>query len=191
MVRSVTETTTHDYLCEPATVAGLASTYYNENFASEDLRVLEACRNASARFRAAVRHHVTDTGHEEFTLDGTGTRYVQLPVLNPVIERVSIYGKPAEARVSRRGILEFTNATPRSLGAVYVSILSSGVGEVPDDIAGPVAWAALMRVGHYPGVTSLGVGSMSATFGSTAASGVSEEWSQAVANYQIQVGDRA
>ncbi|WP_178945906.1 hypothetical protein [Kocuria sp. TGY1127_2] len=185
------DTTTHDYLCDPEIVADLATTYYNQTFSAEDVRVIEACRNASSRFRAAVRHPVTNPGPQQFILDGTGTRYVQLPVLNPVIERVSIHGEPTKTRVSRRGILEFNTVTPRNLEAIDVSILSSGLETVPEEITGPVTWAALLRVGQYPGVQSIQVGAMSAVYGATGTTIVTEEWSQAVSNYQIQRGDRA
>lgn len=182
---------TRAYLCDPVVVADLATTYYNQDFKTEDVRVTEACRNASARFREAVRHPVTDTGPQEFTLDGTGTRYVQLPVLNPVLERVSINGVEVKPRVSRHGILEFTDPTPRGLGVVYVQIKNSGLETVPEGISGPVTWAALLRVGQYPGVQSIAVGSMNAVYGATGTTVVTEEWSQAVANYQIGRGDRA
>lgn len=185
-------TETVEYLCDPETVAGLATSYYNQPFTAADVRVTEACRIASARFREAVRHPVTNSGPQTFVLDGTGTRFIQLPVLKPVIEQVAVYGEPVQdVKVSARGILEFAAPTPRGLGVVTVTVLSSGLDEVPEGIRGPVLWAALLRVGQYPGVQSVQVGSMNAVYGATGTTLVTEEWSQAVANYQIGRGDRA
>lgn len=182
----------NDLLCDPEEVASIANTHLGSSFTAKSEQVLSSCSKVAARFRGAIRHHLTTQENQEFWLDGTGTCFLRLPVLQPRGVRVMVYGEPVQVvGVSRSGLLQFAEPLPRVFGSVQVLVQSCGVEEVPPEVAAAVTTAAAIGMTQQPGISQITVGSVSQTFGSTSANGVNEEWSNAVEKWRIQAGDRA
>lgn len=182
----------NDYLCDPNEVAASANTYLGGELTGDSDQVLSACSKVAARFRGAIRHHLTLQEDVELWLDGTGTCFLRLPVLRPRGVSVFVNDEPVQVvGVSRAGLLQFAEPLPRVFGCVRVVIQSCGVEEVPAEVASAVTTAAVIGMTQQPGISQITVGSVSQTFGSTSANGVNEEWSNAVEKWRIQVGDRA
>lgn len=180
------------YLCEPATVAETANRYYGGDLTPDSGQVQEACARATAKFRSAIRHHLTEQTGLRLVLDGTGTRYLRLPVLEPVIRSVTVRGALTEpVGVSPYGLLEFSSPLPPTLGAVVVELERCGLEHVPEEVSAAVMVEAVMALGRTPGVQSETVGAVSVSYGATGVVGVREQWQEAVENYRIRVGDRA
>lgn len=182
----------NDLLCDPEEVAGIANTYLGGGFTAKSEQVLSSCSKVAARFRGAIRHHLTLQEDVELWLDGTGTCFLRLPVLQPRGVSVFVNDEPVTVvGVSRSGLLQFAEPLPRVFGCVRVVIQSCGVAEVPAEVAAAVSTAAVIGMTQQPGISQITVGNVSQTFGSTSANGVNEEWSNAVEKWRIQVGDRA
>lgn len=151
-----------------------------------DLRLIIALRRASARFRGAVRHHVSPVDADEVVLDADGSRVLLLPhvpvreVLWVILGGVTI----TDYRWTRDGRLRRARGWPD--GPVTV-IYDHGYKPVPDDIVEAVLQQAAYLYARDPGVQSMAVGGESVTF---ARAGVTEEWSQAVDRYRIDRAER-
>lgn len=181
-----------DLLCDPETVAATAAHHYGQPLTNKDPVVLEACRVATARFRSAIGHHLTQQLDLSLTLDGNGTRVLRLPVLRPVIRAVRVDGDEVTGwHVSGAGLLGLQHPTPRRYGVVVVDVDRCGLVDIPEEVRAVVTQQAVMGVGQSPGVQTMTVGSMSLTFGSTSALGVAETWATAVEAWRIRQGDRA
>lgn len=181
-----------ELLCNPSEVAALANAYYGANLNSDSIQVTGACRKAAARFRSAIRHHLTLEEDKVITLDGNGLHHIRLPVLNPVVRSVIVDGEEYKnLPVSPNGMIQFPGRLPLKFGAVIVDLAKCGLEEVPPEVAEAVSAAAIVGVGQQPGVSQTSVGGIQVTYGSTSANGITEEWSNAVQNYQIRAGDRA
>lgn len=185
-------TVSKELLCDPQEVANRANAYYGSNLNAGSIQVTASCAKAAARFRAAIRHHLTLEEDKTFVLDGTGTNHIRLPILEPVVRSISIQGRPVTGfNVSPNGMIQFSERIPRVFGAVTVELERCGLDTVPAEVAEAVMSAATIGVGQQPGVSQTSVGGIQVTYGSTSANGVTEEWSNAVQAYQIRVGDRA
>lgn len=182
----------NDYLCDPNEVAALANAYLGGELTGDSDQVLSACSKVAARFRGAIRHHLTLQEDVELWLDGTGTCFLRLPVLRPRGVSVFVNDEPVQVvGVSRAGLLQFAEPLPRLFGCVRVVIQSCGVEEVPAEVASAVATAAVMEISHQPGIQSMQVGSVNVVYGATGTTGTREEWETVVEKWRIQVGDRA
>lgn len=177
---------------------------------SGDARIDLALRRASDRFRAAVGHSVSSSTADTVVLDGTGTDTLHLPGL-PVqqVRTVAVSGALVTdwALSPRLGVLRRVRAQqwpvwyrydehrywgsiwPDGLGNVEV-VYDHGFAEVPGDIADAVLEQAELQFTVLAGVQQASLGPQSVTFGAQAAVGVTARWSEAVARYQVGVGDR-
>lgn len=152
---------------------------------------LSALGRASADFRSAVRHEVSEAAYD-VTLDGTGTSTLSLPAA-PVtaVSGVEVDGDPvSDYRWSASGLLERAAGWPRRYRAVRVQFVA-GFDPIPDDIRSVVVDRALGLLRSRPGLKShtLQVGGMSETE-SFAEIGTSERWETTVARYRLNRGDR-
>ena len=71
-----------ELLCNPSEVAALANAYYGANLNSDSIQVTGACRKAAARFRSAIRHHLTLEEDKVIVLDGNGLHHIRLPAVS-------------------------------------------------------------------------------------------------------------
>lgn len=189
---ATTEQQLEAYLCDPDTVAALAGSYYARHFNGSDAIVTAQCRRAADRFRGEIGHHLTRQGPRTLTLDGTGTRSIQLKVLEPVLERVEVHGRTAEvAGVSRHGMIQMRDRTPRDLGCITVHLALAGLPEVPGNVRAAVETMAIMYIGQIPGIQTMTGDGFAMNPGATGTTGTREEWSNAVRAYQLGAGDRA
>lgn len=164
----------------------------------DDPKLLAALRAATRRFRGAVGHVVDLVVDDEVTLDGNGRESLLLPVW-PVtaVTSVELDGEAlvdgtdyswSEAGMLRRlGCLCWPDRL-RCLDVVYSHGFGSALDSVPQDIQEAVIDQARTMFTVVPGVQSRAVGGQSVTFGATAAVGVSDQWSKAVARYKVRTG---
>ena len=179
-----------DLLCDLEDVAAQASHFYQRSFTAKDPAVIAAAQTASDQFRLAVRHPVTQRTNLRFTLDGNRTRYLRLPVVNPQGVTVSIAGNPVHVRgISTSGMIELATTSPDRLGAVTVTVETSGWETIPPTIQAVVTTQAVITLGQVPGVQQISLGGAQVTYGSTSSTGVSQTWADAVATYAL--GGRA
>lgn len=175
-------TTASDLLASPETLAarlGVSAT---------DPRVIDALVSASARFRAAVRHHVSRVDDEHVVLDGTGAVSLLLPHA-PVltVSAVLVEGEDVTEQVqaSADGMLRYPDGFPDALGAVQVTY-THGHDPVPDEIADVVLSAAETAYAGAGDVASMTVGGEQVTF----RQGVSATWAVVAEQYRLNRGDR-
>ncbi|MCT2279300.1 hypothetical protein M3G91_16920 [Micromonospora chalcea] len=160
----------------------------------DDPDMLDALRNASRRFRGAVHHSVHKVLGDEVWLDGDGSTELFLPAA-PVLARplVEVDGQPlaaADFEWSRRGILRRRCGWPDRLGAIRV-LFDHGYDPIPDDVQEAVLDQARIMAGTTPGVQTVQAGGESVTYGATATTGVTAQWSAAVEAYRVGRGDQA
>lgn len=164
---------------------------------ANDPLVVDAVRQASARFREAVGHPVTRVVGDTVELDGGGTRSLTLPAVPVVsIESVTVDGIPlpptSYRAVKRTGILRRRDGRVWPRGAAIDVVYSHGFGEddVPEGISAVVLERAEMIYAVIAGVQSKSVLGDSVSF-STATIGSTEDWTRTVNNYAVGLGDEA
>ncbi|MFE5853543.1 mobile element protein [Streptomyces sp. NPDC056500] len=175
-----------DYLADPADLALMVGKPANNP------RLLIMLKNASSRFRGAVRHEVDLVEDHEVVLDGTGQETVLLPVWPTVaVTTVTLDGvllvEGTDYAWSETGEL-------RRLGCLWPSrlrcltvVYSHGWAVIPADIAEAVLDKAAAMVAIPIGIASKAVGGQSVTFGAQQAIGVTDQWATAVARHRIRV----
>lgn len=163
----------------------------------DDRRMLAALRSASARFRGAVRWHVTYRARDEMWLDSRGGRVLHLPTMRvDKVHRVVVDGvelDPSGYRWSVDGLLERVGGVwPTGYRTVLV-VADHGYDPIPDDIQEAVIDLARLIYATKPGISSMQVGGITTSFstGGRHAVGTTEAWEQAVAAHRIERGDRA
>lgn len=180
-----------DYLAAPA---DLAARLGLPNEAALTQRHHDALRDASARFRAEVNHHVTR--HEyDWWGTGNGTQALQLPALN--IDRstitVEIDDKPVtDYQVgARTGQLRRPAGWPDRLEAIHARFVA-GWDKPPAEVAAAVLDIATLGARTEIGVTNVSTGGEAVAFDTAlAAAGATPAWSTAVEKYQTGAGDRS
>lgn len=162
-----------------------------------DPKLLNALRAATRRFRGAVGHPVDLVVDDEVTLDGNGRESLLLPVwpttaVTSVVLDDQILVEGTDYEWSDAGILRRLGGLcwPDRLRCLVVTY-SHGWDPIPEDIQEVVIDQARTMDTVVPGVQSRAVGGQSVTFGATAAVGVSDQWSKAVARHKIRTGSYA
>lgn len=160
----------------------------------DDPDMLDALRRVSNRFRGQVRHSVHKVLGDEVWLDGDGSTELFLPAA-PVLARplVEVDGQALAAtdfEWSRKGILRRRCGWPDRLGAIRV-VFDHGYDPIPEDIQEAVIDQARIMAGTTPGVQTVQAGGESVTYGATATTGVTAQWSAAVEAYRVGRGDQA
>jgi len=160
----------------------------------EDRQLQTALQAASDRFRGAVRHPVSLVKQDRVELDGNGTAAVLLPAA-PVVEvhTVQLDGNEITDRcsISRDGRLRRRGKLfPDRLGCLQVTY-THGYEPVPDDIAEVVIDQARAMHSMRPGVSQVQTAAESVSFGQASTVGVTAQWSNVVAAYRLNRGDRA
>lgn len=150
-------------------------------------------RRASDRFRGAVEHPVSFVPDDTVVLDGNGSDTLMLPAA-PVtaVTSVTVAGiLVTDYSVSPRlGMLRRRYLWPYDFGNVSV-VYSHGYTDIPGDIQDAVIEQAEMQYYALAGVYSATLGPQIFNFGHAGNIGVSGRWSECVARYQLNRGDRA
>lgn len=163
-----------------------------------DEDVIDALRQASNRFVGAVGHPVALVEGDTIELDGNGGQAINLPAV-PVesVTSVLIDGtalEPAAYRATKRtGILRRRDGGVWPRGAAIEVTYAHGypLDRIPADIQSAVLEKAEIILNIIVGIQQRSVLGDSVAFGTVAAVGSTEAWSQAVANYSINDGDEA
>ncbi len=160
---------------------------------ADETRAEAMLREASRRFRAAVRHPVHRVTDDEVTLDGNGSRALLLPAA-PVIDvtSVEVDGDEVDVEWSTAGVLRRQSGRwPDRLGAVKV-VYNHGYDPVPGEIQEAVMGMARYLMAVTPGVSSMQVGGQTvSTSAANADETVMTPWETAVAAYRLNRGDSA
>lgn len=162
---------------------------------ADDELLLAALDEASARFRGAVRHHVSAELATTVTLDGLGRSVLRLPALNVVPSSVTctVDGVELAVQVSGDGVLARADGSkfPAGLGNVAVTFDAGYADEeIPEEIQAAVLDQAKILLEIRRGVQSLTTGPFSVTYAADAG-GVSQQWADVVDAYRIRAGDRS
>jgi hypothetical protein len=164
---------------------------------ANDPKLLAALRAATRRFRGAVGHDVDLVTDDVATLDGNGRESLLLPVwpttavTSVVLDEVALV-EGTDFSWSDAGMLRRLNyyLWPNRLRCLVVTY-SHGWDPIPEDIQEAVIDQARTMFTVPAGVQSKAVGGQSVTFGSTAAVGVSDQWSKAVARHKVRTSGDA
>ncbi|MEU0808794.1 mobile element protein [Streptomyces sp. NPDC005970] len=180
-----------DYLADPEELAVWLGK------PADDLRLLNALRAATRRFRGAVGHRVTLVADDMVTLDGTGRESLLLPVWpTTAVASVVLDGtelvEGTDYSWSDAGLLRHLGCArwPDRLRCLRVTY-SHGWAEVPEDIQEAVIDQARSMFTVVPGLQSKTVGAQSVTFGAQAAIGVTSQWSAAVDRHKVRTSGDA
>lgn len=174
---------------EPPLLASAAELAGLLGVPADSPKLLAALRDASRRFRGAVRHPVHKITADEAWLDGDGSTELLLPAI-PVLARplVEVDGQALEAsgfEWSRTGILRRHGGWPDRLNAIRV-VYDHGYDPIPEDIAEAVLdQACVMYDPRRRGVQSVQAGGTSVTYGATSSVGVTAQWTTAVEAYRL------
>lgn len=181
--------TATDYLADPEDLAVWLGV------PASDTKLLQALAAASNRFRGQVRHPVSFVADDTITLDGHGTSSILLPA-EPVtaIAGLSLDGVElvdgTDYEWSQDGYVRRLNYLwPNRLRCIEVTY-SHGYADIPPDIAEAIVDQARAQYVVRPGVQTVQVGGQSVGFGAQASVGVTKQWSEAVARYRLNRGDR-
>ncbi|MFE7899176.1 mobile element protein [Streptomyces sp. NPDC057424] len=162
-----------------------------------DPKLLAALRAATRRFRGAVGHDVDLVVDDEVTLDGNGRESLLLPVWpTTAVTSVALDGETlvegTDYSWSEAGLLRRLGGRcwPDRLRCLDVKY-SHGWNPIPEDVQEVVIDQARTMYNVVPGVQSRAVGGQSVAFGVTAAVGVSDQWSKAVARHKVRTGSDA
>lgn len=182
---------TTDYLADPADLAawmGVPAT---------DPKLVRALAAASSRFRGAVRHHVSAVVDDETVLDGNGRSALLLPatpvtaVKELLLDGVALVdGDDFEWSSADGRLRRLCGVWPDRLRCLRI-VWDHGFTVVPEDIAEVVIDQARAQYAVLPGVQTRQVGGQSVTFGATASTGVTTQWTTVVERYRLNAGDRA
>jgi hypothetical protein len=162
---------------------------------AEDADLVSALKRSSNRFRGAVRWLVSET-EAQVKLDGLGRRSVRLPgaevseVSSVKLEGVELT-ETTDYEWSRDGILDRVAGVWPERRRIIEVTYTYGYPEIPEDIQEVVLdqAAALYRIKR--GLSSEQVGGISRVYGREEATGVTQQWADAVNHYRISQGDRA
>lgn len=179
---------------------------------ANDMRLLGALQDASRRFRGAVHHEVSRVVDDELELDGAGSRFILLPA-RPVVSIASLVLADDDATElvagtdysirKREGILRrlsgrvwpnadaFATLTYTHGYDAAIDPTDGSVPGLPEDIQAAVLDMAQILLNVEPGVQSKTVLGDTVAFGASSATGVTQVWSDAVANHILHRGDRA
>ncbi|QOC89876.1 mobile element protein [Micromonospora craniellae] len=176
------------YLASPQTLSRLLGVPV------DDQRMLDALAAASGRFRGQVHHSVHLVEGDEVWLDGDGSTELFLPAA-PVLARPQVWVDdreldPSEFEWSRKGILRRRAGWPDRLNCVRV-LYDHGYAQIPADVQEVVIDQARVIHEITPGVQTVQAGGESVTYGVTASTGVTAQWSIAVEAYRVGKGDQA
>lgn len=156
----------------------------------DDTKLLAALKAASRRFTGAVRHPVRLVTDDTLILSGNGTTRLLLPAA-PIVTITSVLIDDEEVtdyKVMRReGILRRDCGWP-DWSEITVT-WDHGSDPVPDDVQEAVIDQARSIYRVQPGVQTIQAGGESITYGSTAATGVTSQWTAAVQAHQLNRGD--
>lgn len=165
---------------------------------ADDPKLLAALRAATRRFRGAVGHGMDLVVDDELTLDGNGRESILLPVWpTTAVASVKLDGEElvegtdyswSEAGMLRRLGYACWPDRLRCIDVVYSHGFGPDLTDIPQDAQEAVMDQARSMFNVVPGVQSRAVGGQSVTFGATAAVGVSDQWSKAVARYKVRTG---
>ena len=159
----------------------------------DDEKIALALKRASARFRGAVRHPVSYIEGDTVELTGSGSRTLQLPAA-PVhgTPTVTVDGEPVtDFTIDRNaGILHRKYGWPEQLGAITVTY-NHGWKTTPPDIEDAVLEQAQTIMTVQPAIQQMSQGGRSVTFSAVGATGVTQRWTDCVAKYRLNYGDRA
>ncbi|MGW9237990.1 mobile element protein [[Kitasatospora] papulosa] len=165
---------------------------------ADDPKLLAALKAATRRFRGAVGHSMDLVPDDEVTLDGNGRESVLLPVWPTVaVTSVELDGvalvEGTDYSWSDIGVLRRLGCARwpdrlRCIDVVYSHGWGLTLDSIPEDVQEAVIDQARTMFTVVPGVQSRAVGGQSVTFGATAAVGVSDQWSKAVARYKVRTG---
>lgn len=197
-------------LAHPAELAALTGR------SESDLNLVAQLRAASRRFRSAVHHDVTLTVDDVVEARGDGGASLILPAFPIVLDpdsdpartlTVTVDGDvvdPSRYRVAKAlGMLELVSgAWPRGVGRIQVTyshgyiptLVAAADGEparldgVPEDIQAAVLAQAQILMNVTPGLQQRTVLGDMVSFGTAAAVGATQEWSEAVENYKLRYG---
>lgn len=180
-----------DMLADPDELAALSG------IPADDGRLLAVLRAESRRFAGAVRHPVRLVDADTVILDGHGTRSLILPAVPVVaVTSVQVDGEELAADAyewSADGLLERAELWPRRRRAIRV-VYSHGYDPIPGPVSAAVIQAAHLALVVEPGVSSLSVGGMSISYGTSfggSVAGATTSWTAAVEAYRINRGDRS
>jgi hypothetical protein len=161
-------------------------------------KLLAALKAATRRFRGAVGHPMDLVIDDEVTLDGNGRESLLLPVWpTTTVTSVAVDGEVlvegmdyswSEAGMLRRLGYACWPDRLRCVDVVYSHGFGPALEDIPQDVQEAVIDQARTMFTVVPGVQSRAVGGQSVTFGATAAVGVSDQWSKAVARYKVRTG---
>lgn len=158
---------------------------------ADDVRLLAALTAASRRFVGAVHHPVRLVEDDTVYLTGDGSNRLLLPAA-PVtaVTAVLVDGVPVTDYRLRRteGVLRRTCGCWPDWAEITVTY-SHGSDPIPVDVQEVVLDQARAIHRVLPGVQTMQAGGESITYGATASTGVTSQWSEAVANHQLQRGD--
>lgn len=162
-----------------------------------DDKLMSALLEASNRFRGAVRHYVSRQTDVTTTLDGRGTIYLTLPVIeldtSSVTVRLDGATDPIAVAASRTGTIARTDGAvfPNGLGNVSVTYTAGFADDaIPPEIQAVVLDQAKLLYALKRGVQWLAVGGISMSSSQTDAQGVTQAWTDVVELYRIRVADR-
>lgn len=174
------------YLADPEDLAVLTK------LPSNSPALLLALDRASERFRAEVGHPVHLITGEVIRLDGDGGDTLFLPAAPFTAIAVKIDGTAvADFTASRRyGMLRRTAGWPDGLENIEVTY-THGYAVIPGAIRDAVLEQASVQALVLAGVQQETALSQSITWGTTATTGVTRKWSDAVQNYSLGRGDRS
>lgn len=192
------ETNGVQYLADPKRLArklGVEAT-------DEDM--LDALERASDRFRGAVRHPVHLVKDDTVTLNGPGRGPLVLPAA-PVVGDIVLEIRTNTGTITHTtlgenfttqygvdrnaGIVERAGSWPTGLGAIRVTY-SHGHEVIPGDICDAVLEVAETTYTIEHGIAQISTGNESASYSLAEATGVTQRWTDAVENHQLNNGDR-
>ncbi|MBO0596586.1 mobile element protein [Nesterenkonia sp. E16_7] len=182
------ENDTQGLLADPADLA------VHTRLPADSPRLELAVRRASDRFIGEVGHPVVRVEDDTVELDGNGRQVLHLPAA-PIegTPTVSIDGDTiTDFQLSlRHGILRRRDGRwPSGLGNIEVTY-THGHRTIPGDIADAVLEHAATIATSLAHVQQESAGSNSVGFGTQAAVGVTQKWSDTVARHQLNTGDSA
>jgi hypothetical protein len=159
----------------------------------DDPKLLAALTAASRRFKGAVRHPVALVEDDTVRLSGDGTNRLLLPAA-PVtaVTQVTVDGAAVtDFKVKANDGVLLRTCGPWPDWSEITVIFGHGYDPIPEDVQEAVIDQARAQYRLQPGVQSIQAGGESVTFGSTAATGVTSQWTAAVDNHRLNRGDRS
>ena len=153
----------------------------------QDPNLLYAVDRASARFRCAVGHNLTQEP-QTLVRDPPAGESQRLPAGGVSELTVKLGGVPLEhvTYSPRTGALRRRGGWGSDLGSIEVSY-TAGSDEAPGDVADAVAEqaASIYATLATPGVQQISQGVRSITFGTASTVGTTQRWTEAVERHRL------